>query len=61
MFANPIPTKPLYKKLSCSITSMNNLKKHVKSSQPTFVKKLQNAIDDQKRKHTARRSCPNSC
>ena len=37
------------------MTSMNNLKKHVKSSHPTFVKKLQNAIDDQKRKHIARK------
>ena len=45
--------KPLRKKLSCCMTSMNNLKKHVKSSHPTLVKKLQNAIDDQKRKHIA--------
>ena len=37
------------------MTSMNNLKKHVKSSHPTFVKKLQNAIDDQKRKHIAKK------
>ena len=42
--------KPSCKKLSCSATSMNNLKIHVKRSHPTSLGKFQRCIDDHKAK-----------